>query len=1663
MASFSDALADAENESAAAAVVAAAVAAVDTAVATGATDTEAAEGSGVESGRDTVVVSPAVDAAADAAGVEVPRAASVLPSIDSDKRSGEGVGVAVPAAVPTPTYPAFTDPLSATITPTKVVQKKAKLVGGKGSAPVLGAADVASMKKGAVAEKIALMEATFSSTAAAAAEAAAASPRPGLVNRKGNNLGWARLNATGSWSSNGSWRSAGGSTPADTDPSPKDGGDAGAATAVVGVFSFSKVDDSAATTMPPAETEGSSNAAGSVAGASCSSAPSSLEKRTDDMAVPTTPAAATGDGASAAAAAAAAPGEDVPGDGSTAITVAVESEPGGYAPRPHTAPCGDTGGLGSSGDAFETTASESGVAGVADAELGAAAEPDNREGVSAMPALAGSGAADGLARADAPEAQALGAKAGGDVDCQGGVSVPLEADEGEGGVPGRAEESESDGEEVEVGESERGSTAGVGDVGGDGLDVSDGLLPPPEIDNGSLEHGHGQSEVDEEGVREGERGSSGADAGVGDAGDGLDVSDGLLSPSEPNDNGSPEQGHEESEADGEDVSDSERGSSGADAGVGDVGDGLDVSNGMMPPSEPNDNTFEHGHEESEADGEDSESESESESSAADAGAGDVGDDPDASVGLVTPSAADDNTSQQGHEETEANGEAVEVGESENVAADTGHVGDDLDAPDVMLTPLAIDDDTFQHGHEESEAEGEAVEVGESEGVDTGMGHVGDDDLDVSETLAAMYETEDDIARSGGVRENAHGESETGGAEEGVREPSPMDGGHGVGGGLGGGRRRASGRGKRLAACCLSVTVPIAVIVMMLAAGAALIAGQSATPTIIPATLDSAFGAAMDAAARVMPTAGGGGEMTERLRGALRDAYLSVVDPGAPGPADSDLFSGSGTAARQAEIENTAPGRPSAEESLSPRRRGEVGPSVLSEERGRLRPAPSEPTTRAGQAARGEDGGVAAAGERPERRRLPVDKEGRRAGRRRQEMTAGGGGSGGEFHGRELWRSLDDGGAGAGAAVGSVSTPSPDGGGLEETATAAAATDGKAPPDDPTHAVVGRSALTDRQLDARAAPAAEGAGAATSAVARGPVPEAAVPPKDCGGGGGGATSTEEALSGAARGGGDELPGTAAKGPSTAAATAVLLSSPAVGVAGEAAPPKSTTAGSVADGTSGGIDTATPIVMVGGDQAVSTGGNAAPVQAAEPVTATPTSGVSDEPSTGGMSTGVDDDTSESAEAAERIAAAAAAAAAVDSLTAGDSATDNLEDDDRDDLDDHDTGNLDDHDTDSLDDHDTDSLDDYDTDNLDDHDTDNLDDHDDTGENSAEGEERMAVEEAAGVVLREETGLVEVGDEDDGTGEKGTEAAGRIAAAEAAGVLLQEETGSVEAGEGWTEAMTANVVEGGGIQDGVGNEDEEREDVAEMAAGAGEENDAEPPLPAFMRPDGGMVTVAFLSTGCRSAKIAPGQSEGCESTPMLLGHTGKNLMELVRLGKKGKVAWRSRKSLIKIAKQSVGSKVSSLFRRRSESPEGGVASGPVPPHAIAGLYLRETSDGRLALMKKAPADGSSSGGGRDGDMDGEGLGGAAAAAAAAGHDVVEFGVLLGDVAGAEAVAGGGGGGVGDGGVDGEEKYAAMLTPGGGLCVFGTRGGVRCMSRGVHRWAAHVTGGEKPYKRGK
>lgn len=40
----------------------------------------------------------------------------------------------------------------------------------------------------------------------------------------------------------------------------------------------------------------------------------------------------------------------------------------------------------------------------------------------------------------------------------------------------------------------------------------------------------------------------------------------------------------------------------------------------------------------------------------------------------------------------------------------------------------------------------------------------------------------------------------------------------------------------------------------------------------------------------------------------------------------------------------------------------------------------------------------------------------------------------------------------------------------------------------------------------------------------------------------------------------------------------------------------------------------------------------------------------------------------------------------------------------------------------------------------------------------------------------------------------------------------------------------------------------------------------------------------------------------------------------------------------------------------------------------------------------------------------------------------------------------------VDRKDCYAAMLAPGGHLCVFGTGGEVHCMSRGVNRWETHT-----------
>ncbi|CAN0261343.1 unnamed protein product [Pylaiella littoralis] len=252
----------------------------------------------------------------------------------------------------------------------------------------------------------------------------------------------------------------------------------------------------------------------------------------------------------------------------------------------------------------------------------------------------------------------------------------------------------------------------------------------------------------------------------------------------------------------------------------------------------------------------------------------------------------------------------------------------------------------------------------------------------------------------------------------------------------------------------------------------------------------------------------------------------------------------------------------------------------------------------------------------------------------------------------------------------------------------------------------------------------------------------------------------------------------------------------------------------------------------------------------------------------------------------------------------------------------------------------------------------------------------------------------------------------------------------------------------------------------------------LPAFMRPGGGMVPVAFV-TGCDAATIAPGSESGCgcKSTLMLLGYTAKNLIELVEPGETGEVVWRSRKSLVNTVKQSVGAKAFGWLRRRKNDEKEGKTSESIPPEAIAGLYLRETPDRRLAIIISSSSNALDREDGVDGgaSYDDGGLSG------------VEFGVVLegsSSVSGAEEGQEKGGvnevgetfGGEGSlgtttsgpgenagiemmelGGVpheeEREERYAALLTRDGRLCVFGTRGGVRCASSGVHRWVTHVS----------
>lgn len=111
-----------------------------------------------------------------------------------------------------------------------------------------------------------------------------------------------------------------------------------------------------------------------------------------------------------------------------------------------------------------------------------------------------------------------------------------------------------------------------------------------------------------------------------------------------------------------------------------------------------------------------------------------------------------------------------------------------------------------------------------------------------------------------------------------------------------------------------------------------------------------------------------------------------------------------------------------------------------------------------------------------------------------------------------------------------------------------------------------------------------------------------------------------------------------------------------------------------------------------------------------------------------------------------------------------------------------------------------------------------------------------------------------------------------------------------------------------------------------------------------------------------------------------------------------------------QSIGSRVSSWFRGKKSSEEGSP-----PPKTIAGLYLRETHNHRLALMMKNKADGatdSSKGGavipaeedgghangnggdGGDGAKESDGGGGGGpriVETRGGGRDSVEFGVVL------------------------------------------------------------------------
>lgn len=165
-------------------------------------------------------------------------------------------------------------------------------------------------------------------------------------------------------------------------------------------------------------------------------------------------------------------------------------------------------------------------------------------------------------------------------------------------------------------------------------------------------------------------------------------------------------------------------------------------------------------------------------------------------------------------------------------------------------------------------------------------------------------------------------------------------------------------------------------------------------------------------------------------------------------------------------------------------------------------------------------------------------------------------------------------------------------------------------------------------------------------------------------------------------------------------------------------------------------------------------------------------------------------------------------------------------------------------------------------------------------------------------------------------------------------------------------------------------------------------------------------------------------------------KNMIELVKPGGTGQVVWRSRQSLVNTVKQSVGAKLSSWLLRRKSDEQPGTTSEPFPPKAIAGLYLRETSDHRLAIMSSnsndlGREDGHDVTNGREGaDHGDQGMSG------------VEFGVVLeGDSVGSEAEKGRDVGGVnGRGETLGDEGSPGMKNSG----PLGEGAGIEMMELG-------------------